>query len=649
MKAILGSRRDQSLIRLSIFLITAALIAGMGGCPSSSQNLEIRTWYDLAAVTDNLAGNHILMNDLDYTIAGYEELAGPTANQGRGWEPIGFFGAMSPLGCGLVAGAAPWWYGLTGTFDGQGYEIRDLYINRSDECGTRPMGLFGSINEGGIIKNVSVVNVTVTGCESVGSLAGWNYYGTVSNCYATGSVTGGPHVGGLVGWNHEGNVSDSYSTCNVTGNSHVGGLLGENIYGTVTNSYYSYDEALINGEKITTIGALFGEDFDQWLANDKFLDVNERLSQESGYYVVNNVTHFKALLAFGQDNSLKFRLNNDLDLDDERNLYIPYLAGEFDGNGHTISHLSFNSSFVCYVGLFGYLASGGKVTQVGVEKVNIASPENVGGLVGYNRGTVSNCYSTGKVAGNDTVGGLVGWNYDGDVTDSHSSVTVTGYGDVGGLAGRNDDTVGDSYSTGSVTGTWGTGGVVGHNWEGTVINSYSTGNVTGASWTGGLVGYNYKGAVSNSYSTGTIIGGTINGTSGTGGVVGGSIGTVSNSYSTGSITGEGSVGGVVGFNGNDGTVSNSYSTGSVTGQLDIGGLVGSNWGTVRDSFWDVETSRQATSDGGTGKTTAEMKDIATFSEAGWNIITVANANKRNTSYIWNIVDGETYPFLSWQP
>jgi len=52
MKAILGSRRDQSLIRLSIFLITAALIAGMGGCPSSSQNLEIRTWYDLAAVTN---------------------------------------------------------------------------------------------------------------------------------------------------------------------------------------------------------------------------------------------------------------------------------------------------------------------------------------------------------------------------------------------------------------------------------------------------------------------------------------------------------------------------------------------------------------------------------------------------------------------
>ena len=72
--------------KVSVFLITAILIAGMAGCggggynPLPSQNLEIRTWYDLDAVRDNLAGNHTLMNDLDSTIAGYEELASPTAN-----------------------------------------------------------------------------------------------------------------------------------------------------------------------------------------------------------------------------------------------------------------------------------------------------------------------------------------------------------------------------------------------------------------------------------------------------------------------------------------------------------------------------------------------------------------------------------------
>jgi len=77
--------------------------------------------------------------------------------------------------------------------------------------------------------------------------------------------------------------------------------------------------------------------------------------------------------------------------------------------------------------------------------------------------------------------------------------------------------------------------------------------------------------------------------------------------------------------------------------------VGSNSGTVIHSFWDTESSGQATSDGGAGKTTAEMQDIATFSEVGWNIIAVANPGTRNPSRIWNIVDDETYPFLSWQP
>jgi len=53
------------------------------------------------------------------------------------------------------------------------------------------------------------------------------------------------------------------------------------------------------------------------------------------------------------------------------------------------------------------------------------------------------------------------------------------------------------------------------------------------------------------------------------------------------------------------------------------------------------------SDGGTGNTTAEMQDIATFSGAGWNI-TAVNPGQTNPTYIWNIVDGKTYPFLSWE-
>ena len=266
----------------------------------------------------------------------------------------------------------------------------------------------------------------------------------------------------------------------------------------------------------------------------------------------------------------------------------------------------------------------------------------VGGLVGENEGTVSDSYSTGGVIGIFRVGGLVGFN-NGLVTDSYSTGNVSGtVGMVGGLVGDNDGTVNDSYASGSVTGDEPVGGLVAAN-SGTVSNSYATGSVTGYSSVGGLVGYNnHLGTVSNSYATGSVTGDEC-----VGGLVADNSGTVSDSYSTASVTGITYVGGLVGDN-YHGVVSNSYSTGTVAGNWSVGGLVGLNSnGTVTDSFWDMETSGQATSIGGTGKSTAEMQNIATFSGAGWDI-TEVSFNETNPAYVWNIVDGLTYPFLSWQ-
>jgi hypothetical protein len=454
---------------VSVFLIAVALIAGIVGCirwsccmrwsgyppdPPPSQNLEIRTWYDLDNVRDNMDGNHTLMNDLDSTTPGYGELASPTANQGKGWEPIEYSIPDGHL------------IGLVGTFDGQGYEIRDLFITRPDED---HVGLFSTVGEiygGGVIKDIGLVNATVCGKDRVGGLVGHNdgvvsnsyftgsvtsegsYVGglvginraTVSDSYFTGALTGDECVGGVVGWNSGGTVSGSNSTGSVTGHSTVGGLVGDNgsfstvsksyssssvtgegIVGglvghsgyagtlsdcyftgvvtgkedvgglvgfpvmnrTVHNSYYNYDEVPINGVSMITIGALFGKDFDEWLANGKFLDVNERLSQENGYYAINNVTDFKELLAFGQHDTLKFRLTNDLNLATEPNLFIPYLAAEFHGNGHKISNLKLNYDSVWPLGLFGYLAPGGRITDVGVENANTTGCSDVGALVGY--------------------------------------------------------------------------------------------------------------------------------------------------------------------------------------------------------------------------------------------------------------------------
>jgi len=119
------------------------------------------------------------------------------------------------------------------------------------------------------------------------------------------------------------------------------------------------------------------------------------------------------------------------------------------------------------------------------------------------------------------------------------------------------------------------------------------------------------------------------------------------------------VGGLVGWNHNNSTISNSYATGSVSGYQDVGGLVGDNsTSTVENSFWDTETSSCSESDGGTGKTTEEMKYVRTFTDVAWSDGLdapwdfVGNPyDDEGTDDDWNIDytrinDG--YPFLSWQ-
>jgi len=249
-------------------------------------------------------------------------------------------------------------------------------------------------------------------------------------------------------------------------------------------------------------------------------------------------------------------------------------TGAFDGLGHTISGHTINRSYTDYVGLFGYIGSGAAVNNVGLLGGSVKGVNNyVGGLVGYNDGTITNSYATGSVEGNDYVGGLVGANL---------------------------GTVTNSYATGSVTGGYSIGGLVGAN-LGTITDSYATGSVTGNNWVGGLVGYNY-------------------------------FGTITGSYATGSVTGNDYVGGLVGVN-VSGTITDSYATGSVTGNDYVGGLVGRNSsGTITNAYWDTETSGQSSSSGGTGLTTAQMMQQASFS--GWDFT--------NT---WWMSEGNTRPFL----
>jgi hypothetical protein len=152
--------------------------------------------------------------------------------------------------------------------------------------------------------------------------------------------------------------------------------------------------------------------------------------------------------------------------------------GKFDGNGFIVSGVYINSSND-YQGLFGVTNIDGYIENLGVVASYIQGKGYIGGLVGYNRGTINVSYYIGMILGETSVGGLVGFNRGGGVIgNSSSSGVVMGIYDVGGLVGSNGGrgTIINCRSAGTVGGGFNINELVGKN-EGEVIESYSTSKV----------------------------------------------------------------------------------------------------------------------------------------------------------------------------
>ena len=243
-------------------------------------------------------------------------------------------------------------------------------------------------------------------------------------------------------------------------------------------------------------------------------------------------------------------------------------TGVLDGLGHIITGLYINKPLAGGVGLFGYLRNGAEVKNVGLIDAEF-----------YGK------YYVGTLAGTSYWGCLIHNCYaTGEVTISAD--------------GSNDAK---------------SGGLVGSQAYSTISKCYSSVNVTALSsryQIGGLCGYSAARSgdppalIENCYSTGTV---------------------TSNGWKVGGLLGD--------ADGENSTVSKCYSVGRVNGTHKKG-LVGYNWRspTIRDSYWDTQTSTCSSSYGGAGRTTAQMMQQVTF--VNWDFVDV-----------WDIVENETYPFL----
>ena len=230
-------------------------------------------------------------------------------------------------------------------------------------------------------------------------------------------------------------------------------------------------------------------------------------NKEKNYYEIWNYAGLYEFAKIVNGESDKFDNNNaanailmaDIIVTNEENLNYPWnpignlriqYEGIFDGDGHTITNLK----VVKYlpgenknVGFIGFVADGGIVRNVGLKDGSTEGSESVGGVVGRNQGTVTNCYNTGKVFGYSTdVGGVVGTN---DAANSNGAIIEDCY-NTGCVSGYADITV--------------VGGVVGCSTAGIITNCHNTGEVKGKSFIGGVAGLVSYGTVENSYNSGDV-------------------------------------------------------------------------------------------------------------------------------------------------
>ncbi|MFH1262483.1 MAG: GLUG motif-containing protein [Pseudomonadota bacterium] len=338
---------------------------------------------------------------------------------------------------------------FSGTFDGNGYTIKNLKVIRvnfkegglfgrvsgsimnltvqqgtiSGNCqagdgSAASGGIVGILMFGGGVANSAAIDVSVSGdgC-SLGGLVGYQVAAPITNSYATGAVTGINNVGGLVGYSSSGTIANSYATGVVTGASsgaYVGGLVGDD-YGPITDSYAT--GAVTGG---AAVGGLVG-----------------RSGSITNSYATGAVT--------GRD-------------------HLGGLVGVQIWGTITNSH-----------------ATG---TVTGTVTVSPGS-FFVGGLVGTQGGPIVKSYATGAVIGQSNA-----WAY-------------------GGLVGDGGGPITNSYCTGAVTvgaGAYQVGSLVGAIGPTTITNSYAMGAVTvgsGSTYVNGLVGWN-EATITASYWNRTV-------------------------------------------------------------------------------------------------------------------------------------------------
>ncbi len=361
-----------------------------------------------------------------------------------GFEPIGQDDALSNFGPGF-----------TGTIDGQGYTISDLWIFRKE---TEYNGLFG-FTTNATINNIILENPRVVGDSYTGGFVGYGSGVTLENLTNTSGMVRAYlsyYGGGIAGYLVDTSTATGLAVTdgNVHGSGNIiGGLVGYLGGSNVTNSTTS---ASVDGGEY--IGGAFGDVFDSQIDN---VDA----------------------------------------------------TGSVDSNDGDDAYIAFFSKQSRYTGGFAGSISDSTVQNSTATGLVTGQGDYTGGFAGrIDTSDIFDSSATGGVSGNESVGGFAGTIFASEITDSSATGGVESVGgNIGGFAGQSfcESIFLRVSASGNVTaGNGNAGGFVGFDGcegPGSTFNQVSAhGNVYGNNVIGGFIGESYGSTFVNVYSSGSV-------------------------------------------------------------------------------------------------------------------------------------------------
>lgn len=292
---------------------------------------------------------------------------------------------------------------FAGNFDGGGHSISNLVIESTEDRA----GLFGVLHEDGLLSEVVLHNIEISGARFVGGLVGINY-GTIIDSHATGGVNGTRDIGGLAGAS-AGTVEGSSTAGTVHGNLNIGGLIGA--IGTDTVISNSYSQSDVTGED-GIVGGLVGRNNGTITDSHASGDVEGNDTSSGGLVgIIDEGAVISTSYATGSVSGTA---------------EVGGLVGKCNGAVNT-SHATGDISGTNGVG--GLIGLNLAECQIHDSYAigDVFGATGVGGLVGIDFGELINhCYSTGAVEGDSQVGGFVGGTSVSTITNSYWDEDTSG-------------------------------------------------------------------------------------------------------------------------------------------------------------------------------------------------------------------------------